>query len=149
MSLIYPLNPVVHFWLHHAAHCTALVHKFCVSRKGWTGGSRWGCCAHGSCQDGPWRDMVSTGWTSSYPDCIDRLRKHYSDLAGGWFLAGKAAWSLCQTRIVTIVNEWVWLVQLESSPGFSFRVRTHSEMKICLRHLYMLKVVSSEKKFWC
>ena len=33
------------------------------------------------------------------PDCMDRLRKHYSHLVGGLFLARKAAWALsgCMT----------------------------------------------------
>ena len=26
------------------------------------------------------RGMVGTGWATSYPDCMDRLRKHYSHL---------------------------------------------------------------------
>ena len=50
------------------------------------------------------RAMVGTGWTTSWPDCIyiDRLRKHYSHLAGGWLLARKAAWALsrCMTPII-------------------------------------------------
>ena len=40
-----PLNPIVHFWLHHTAHW------FCVSvGQGEVGGSPVGCCAHGGCQ---------------------------------------------------------------------------------------------------
>ena len=44
---IKPLNPIVHFWLHHTAHCAekivcALARWFCVSRKGGTGGGGWG-----------------------------------------------------------------------------------------------------------
>ena len=38
--------------------------------------------------------MVGTRWAIPHPDCMDRLRKHYSHLAEGWFLARKAAWSL-------------------------------------------------------
>ena len=26
------------------------------------------------------RAMVGTGWATSHPDCMDRLRKHYSHL---------------------------------------------------------------------
>ena len=37
--------------------------------------------------------MVGTRWATPRPDCLDRLRKHYSHLADGWFLARKAAWS--------------------------------------------------------
>ena len=32
LALKNPLNPVVHFWLHHTAHCTEK-----MSRKGGTG----------------------------------------------------------------------------------------------------------------
>ena len=38
--------------------------------------------------------MVGTGRATPRPDCMDRLRKHSSHLAEGWFLARKAAWSL-------------------------------------------------------
>ena len=43
-----------------------------------------------------------------------RLRKHYSHLVGGSFLAGKAAWALCGCMTTEsadywmFVNEWVW-----------------------------------------
>ena len=39
------------------------------------------------------KTMVGTRWATPRPDCMDRLRKHYSHLAEGWFLARKAAWS--------------------------------------------------------
>ena len=39
-----------------------------------------------SCQSA----MVGTGWANSCPACMDRLRKHYSHLVGGSFLAEKA-----------------------------------------------------------
>ena len=38
--------------------------------------------------------MVCNGRASPCPDCMDKLRKRYSHLAEGWFLAGKAAWAL-------------------------------------------------------
>ena len=38
--------------------------------------------------------MVGTRRVTPCSDCMDRLRKHYSHLAEGWFLARKAAWSL-------------------------------------------------------
>ena len=38
--------------------------------------------------------MVGTRRATPRSDCMDRLRKHYSHLAEGWFLARKAAWSL-------------------------------------------------------
>ena len=40
------------------------------------------------------RAMVGTRWANSHPGCMNRLRKHYSHLVGGLFLAGKAAWAL-------------------------------------------------------
>ena len=55
--------------------------------------------------------VVSTWWATPHPDCMDRLRKHYSHLAEGWFLARKAAWSLSRcmaTDYYMLVNEWVW-----------------------------------------
>ena len=37
--------------------------------------------------------MVGTGRATHHPDCMDRLRKYYSHLAEGWFLARKAGWA--------------------------------------------------------
>ena len=37
--------------------------------------------------------IVGTRWAIQRPDCMDRLRKHYSKLAEGWLLARKADWS--------------------------------------------------------
>ena len=57
-------------------------------------------------------DVVGTVLANSCPGCMDRLRKHYSHLVGGSFLAGKAAWALsgCLTTESTdycmLVNEW-------------------------------------------
>ena len=59
--------------------------------------------------------MVGTGWANSCPGCMDRLRKRYSELVGGSFLAEKAAWALsgCLTNesadYYMLVNEWAWL----------------------------------------
>ena len=56
--------------------------------------------------------IVGTGWANSCPCCMDRLRKRYSHLVGGWFLAGKAAWALseCLTTksadYCMLINEW-------------------------------------------
>ena len=58
--------------------------------------------------------MVGTRRATPCSDCMDRLRKHYSHLAEGWFLARKAAWSLsgCMATdsadYYMLVNEWVW-----------------------------------------
>jgi len=58
--------------------------------------------------------MVGIGRATPRPDCMDRLRKHYSHLAEGWLLARKAAWALsrCMTTdsadYYMLVNEWMW-----------------------------------------
>ena len=121
---INPLNPIVHFWLHHTAHCEEKIVSaryagwFCVNRKGGTGGGGWGhpqgdmhmVAARLGCQSA----MVGTGWANCCPGCMDRLRKHYSHLVRGSFLAGKVAWTLsgCMTTesadYCMLVNEWVW-----------------------------------------
>ena len=60
------------------------------------------------------RAVVGTEWATSHPDCMERLRKHYSHLVEGWFLASKAAWALsgCMTSnsadYCMLVNEWGW-----------------------------------------
>ena len=113
------LNPIVHFWLHHTAHCAEKIvsarfaRRFYVSRKG---GTRGGGCGHlqGDARLGCRSAMVGTGWANSCPGCMDRLRKHYSHLVGSSFLAGKVAWTLsgCMTTKSTdycmLVNEWAW-----------------------------------------
>ena len=59
--------------------------------------------------------MVGTAWANSCPGCMGRLRKRYSHLVEGSFLAGKAAWALsrCLTTegadYCMVVNEWAWL----------------------------------------
>ena len=69
-----------------------------VCLKGGTGGGGWGhlqgdmhmVAARLGCQSA----MVGTGWANSCRGCMDRLRKCYSHLVGGSFLAGKVAWTL-------------------------------------------------------
>ena len=63
------LNPVVHFWLHHTAHCAErMVSAACVrvllQQKWWNRG-RWvaSSCAHGGCCESA---MVGTGWAISH-----------------------------------------------------------------------------------
>ena len=57
--------------------------------------------------------MVGTWRATPRSDCMNRLRKHYSHLAEGWFLARKAAWSLSRCMATDsadyykLVNEWV------------------------------------------
>ena len=114
----------MHFWLYHTAHCAekiVYVHyarRFCVSRKGGTGGGGWGhlqgdlhiVAARLGCQTA----MVGIRWANSRPGCMDRLRKRYSHLVGVSFLAGKAAWALsgCMTTesadYCMLINEWAW-----------------------------------------
>ena len=58
--------------------------------------------------------MVGTRRANPRPDCMDRLRKHYSHLAEGWFLARKAARAVSgcmatdSANYYMFVNEWVW-----------------------------------------
>ena len=60
------------------------------------------------------KTMVGTWWATPRPDCMDMLRKHYSNLAEGWFLARKADWSLsgCMATnsadYYVLVNEQAW-----------------------------------------
>ena len=48
--------------------------------------------------------MVGTRWATPHPDCMDRLRKHDTHLAEGWYLARKAAWSLSQDAHINCEN---------------------------------------------
>ena len=85
--------------------------------------------------------MVGTQWATPRPDCMDRLRKHYSHLAEGWLLARKAAWSLagvwqpialtitCSLR-VGVVKVTRLLIKARSRHGFGFGVRAWTEMEI-------------------
>ena len=110
----------MHFWLHHTVHCAEKVvsaYWFCVSRKSGTGGGGWGhlqCAVHMvAARLGFEKAMVGTGRATPRPDCMDRLRKHYSHLAEGWLLARKAAWVLSGCMATDSadyympVNEWV------------------------------------------
>ena len=102
----------------------------------------------------PW--LVPGGPTLA--SCMDRLKKRYSHLVGGLFLAGKAvlALSTCLTNesadYCLLVNEWTWLMSCKSACkagsglGFSFEVRAWTEIEIrCIKGMYRLKLVSSEK----
>ena len=97
----------------------ALRARFCVSRKGGTGGVGGGGHPQGNmhmvaarlgCQS----TMVETEWANSRPGRMDRLRKRYSHPVGGSSLAAKAAWALsgCMTTESAdhcmLVNEWAW-----------------------------------------
>ena len=106
------------------SHCAqdslyALVSKFCVTRKGATGGGGWSHPQSAVCMAatrlGCKRTVVGTGWANSCPGCMSKDRKHYSHLEGGSFLAGKVSWAPSRrlttesTDYCMLVNEWVWL----------------------------------------
>ena len=61
---------------------------------------------------GPW---LAPGGPILAPGCMNRLRKRYSHLLGGSFLARKASWapSWClpteSADYCMFVNEWAWL----------------------------------------
>ena len=114
------LNSIVQYCaLRRKDSLCALAYRFCVSRKGGTGGGEWGypqgavhmAAARLGCK----RTMVGTGWANSRPGCMSRLRKCYSHLSGGSFLAGKASWALSGCLPIEsadhcmLVNEWAWL----------------------------------------
>ena len=122
-------NPTVHFWLHHTARCAensfcALARSFCVSRK--SGAKE---------VDGVTCRVLCTWWLLALavkgswlgpggpppPDCMDRLRKHYSHLVGGLFLARKAAWALSGC-ITTDSADYCMLIN-----------STWSKSRVCIR----------------
>ena len=90
-----------------------------MSRKGGTGGGGRGhpqgavhmAAGRLDCK----RTMVGTGSANSRPGCMSRLRKRYSHLSEGSFLAGKASWALSgclpieSADYCMLVNEWAWL----------------------------------------
>ena len=99
---------------------------------------------------------VGNGWANSCPGCMSKLRKRFSHLLGGSFLAGKASWgpSGClpndSADYCMVVNEWVWLrsrVCLLSLKvhlvDFWSQSSDRNEDMVHYRHAY-LKVVSSE-----
>ena len=113
----------MHFWLHHTAHCAEKIvsarlraGSALAERVGRGGG--WGHLQGAvhilADRLGFEKAMVGTGKATPRPDCMDRLRKHYSHLAEGWFLARKAAWALSRCMATDsadyymLVNEWVW-----------------------------------------
>ena len=61
------------------------------------------------------KTVVSTRYANSCPGCMSRLRKRYSHLLGGSFLAGKASRALSgcvpteSANYCMLVNEWAWL----------------------------------------
>ena len=71
--------------LHRKDSLCARACRFCISRKGGTGGGGWGhpqgAVYMVAARLGFEKAMVDTGRATSYPDCMDRLGKHYSHLA--------------------------------------------------------------------
>ena len=63
--------------------------------KGGTGGGGWchpqGAVHMAAARLGCIRAMVSIEWGHSHPGYTNELKKHYSHLVGGSFLAGEAA----------------------------------------------------------
>ena len=94
--------------------------------------------------------MVGTEWATSCPDCMDRLRNHYSHLVEGWFLGRKTVWALsgCMTTdnvdYCMLVNgkasskSRVCLLRLEVDMGSVFELSL--DRIWCVRGMCMLKV---------
>ena len=91
-----PLYPIVHFGLHHTADCAEK--KVSASaervRQGQVGGVTQGDMHMVAARLGCQSAMAGTGCANSCPGCMDRLRKCFSHLVGGSFLAGKAVLGL-------------------------------------------------------
>ena len=98
--------------------------------------------------------MVGTRRATPCSDCMDRLRKHYSHLPEGWFLARKAAWSLSRCTATDsadyykLVNEWVWsksrdcLLRPAVDMDSVLESELWTEMEIrCAKGMYGIKVV--------
>ena len=168
---INPINPIVHFWYPHTAHSlgsawaesggqgervgSPLVHM-AAARLGCKlapGGSILGLAAWGGLENAGIR------WVNSLPGCMRRLRKPYSHLSGGSFLAGKASWSLIGCLPIEsadhcmLVNEWAWLtsrvslLRLKVELGSLLESELGQKRRYCASkaHMHMLKLISSEK----
>ena len=70
------------------SYCTLRACKWVLRQQKWRdGGVKWGylqgdmhmAAARLGCK----RTMVGTRWANSHPGCMNRLRKHYSQLVGG------------------------------------------------------------------
>ena len=127
-----PLNPIVHFWLDHTAHCAEKI----VSARLRTGSVSAERVGEGEV-GGVTGRVLCTWWLLGLalkrPLLVPGGQPHtltawtglentiYSHLAEGWFLARKAAWSLsgCMATdnadYYMLVNEWVWSKSRDSS----------------------------------
>ena len=140
-TLLYMVTSYCALWRKDSL-CT-LVCGFYVSRKG---GTRVGGCDHPqgavhmvAAMLGYKRTMVGTEWTSSHPRCMDRSRKHYSNLYGVSALV-----YIFQSTIACalISGRHCLLMEAQSAIEFSFGVRTQTEVKIpCVKGKHLLKVV--------
>ena len=105
-----PLNPIVHFWLHHTVHCAKII-SACLHAgsalaervgQGEVGGitrrvtcTWWllGLAIKENCLLKPFKPFYTARLgcksTNSCPGCMDRLRKRYSHLVGGSFWQGR------------------------------------------------------------
>ena len=58
------------------------------------------------------RAMVGTGWATSHPDCMDRLRKHYSHLVEvsgkEGCLVSEVVYGTNSADCCMLTIEWVW-----------------------------------------
>ena len=74
----------------------ALARRFCVSRKGGTGGGGWGhpqdavhmAAARLGCK----RTVVGTGWANSWAGCMSKLRNYTLTIQGIDFWQGSLLW---------------------------------------------------------
>ena len=85
------------------------------------------------------RTMVGTGWANSRPGCMSRLRKHYSHLSGGSFLA---SWALSRC------------LPTESASCSLMSGHGQLRSRVCLLSLKVhlssfLSQNSDRKKIWC
>ena len=70
---------------------------------------------------------LGTRWATSCPDCMDRLTKHYSHLAEGWFLARKAAWA---SRCVTTDNADYCMLSMVKVTRLLIKVKSGHEFSL-------------------
>ena len=108
----------MHFWLHHTAHCTekivsARLRAGSASAEAVGRGGGWGhpqgAVHMVAARLGFEKAMVGTPRATPRPDCMDRLRKHYSHLAEGWFLARKAAWALSRCMATNSADYYMFV----------------------------------------
>ena len=93
--------------LYRGAHSTLFVAWHCALHRKYSGVTSRVPSVHMVAARLYWkRAMIRTWcmWATSHPHCMDRLRKHYSHLVGGWFLAKKAAWFWVGVRLPKVLT---------------------------------------------